>query len=231
MAVAVDPKRKAQDRKGNSCADLFLLFAFGAFAAITCFYTVQFVFVSLCHLIDLMRLQLVAFGVQVIPFWSTGMSLHLLSYFSTKALPWGLAALGVFTGSKLLLFPIQIFKIQRAYVYAYAYATMTWESTLRNQSLVLASIEAFELAFIFLVFMVMACASYRPLLYVFANDGKKEKIEVRFNMGRSAEEGNMSDGASKTVGPDQDSKVEITSEVTTRSPAIYPVLNPATSTI
>ena len=50
-------------------------------------------------------------------------------------------------------------------------------------------------------------------------------------MGRSAEEGNMSDGASKTVGPDQDSKVEITSEVTTRSPAIYPVLNSATSTI
>ena len=37
-----------------------------------------------------------------------GMSLHLLSYFSTKALPWGLAALGVFTGSKLLLFPIQV---------------------------------------------------------------------------------------------------------------------------
>ena len=84
------------------------------------------------------------------------------------------------------LFLPQIFKIQRAYVYAYAYATMTWESTLRyintlaksdlfgelsfpsvqlflcrNQSLVLASIEAFELAFIFLVFMVMACASYR----------------------------------------------------------------------
>ena len=37
-----------------------------------------------------------------------GMSLNLLSYFSTKALPWGLAALGVFTGSKLLLFPIQV---------------------------------------------------------------------------------------------------------------------------
>ena len=29
------------------------------------------------------------------------------------------------------LFLPQIFKIQRAYVYAYAYATMTWESTLR----------------------------------------------------------------------------------------------------
>ena len=58
MAVVVDPKRKAQDRKGNSCADLFLLFAFGAFAAITCFYTVQFVFVRSLLKSDLEKILL-----------------------------------------------------------------------------------------------------------------------------------------------------------------------------
>ena len=87
---------------------------------------------SICQLVDLMKLQLSAFGVQIVPFLSIGDTsfvcffwicvlcsslitdvhysdnLPHLSYLSMTALPWGLAALGVFTGFKVLLVPIQV---------------------------------------------------------------------------------------------------------------------------
>ena len=82
----------------------------------------------MCQLLDVMKFHLEAFGVQIYPFLSTGDNflsaiiiymfvlftfnhsdkLPHLAYFSYNALPWGLAALGVFTGSKLLLLPILV---------------------------------------------------------------------------------------------------------------------------
>jgi len=187
------PRRKTSRGKGPnslSCSDLFLTLAFVAFAATTCFYAVQFVFVSMCHLMDVMKFQLAAFGVQIFPFWSKDKLPHL-SYFSTKALPWGLAALGVFTGSKLLLVPIQICKIHLAYI-TISVAAMNWESNFKNQIVALAAIEAFELAFIFLVFLVMACASHRPLFHFYCvTDGKRCRREVKINMARRVEEGEV----------------------------------------
>jgi len=187
------PRRKTSRGKGPnslSCSDLFLALAFVAFAATTCFYAVQFVFVSMCHLMDVMKFQLATFGVQIFPFWSKDKLPHL-SYFSTKALPWGLAALGVFTGSKLLLVPIQICKIHLAYI-TITVAAMNWESNFKNQIVALAAIEAFELAFIFLVFLVMACASHRPLFHFYCvTDGKRCRREVKINMARRVEEGEV----------------------------------------
>jgi len=187
------PRRKTSRGEGPnslSCSDLFLTLAFVAFAATTCFYAVQFVFVSMCHLMDVMKFQLAAFGVQIFPFWSKDKLPHL-SYFSTKALPWGLAALGVFTGSKLLLVPIQICKIHLAYI-TISVAAMNWESNFKNQIVALAAIEAFELAFIFLVFLVMACASHRPLFHFYCvTDGKRCRREVKINMARRVEEGEV----------------------------------------
>merc|ERR1719376_1624167 len=162
------PRRKTSSRSKKelnspSCTELFLMLAFVAFSATTFFYTGQFVFISICHLMDVMKFQLAAFGVQVFPFWSKDNLPHLC-YSSSNALPWGLAALGVFTGSKLMLVPIQIFKIRLAYI-TISVAAMNWEGNFKNQIVVLASIEAFELAFIFLVFLGMACASPRPGFY------------------------------------------------------------------
>jgi len=188
------PRRKTRSKAASSlsCSELFLTLAFVAFAATTCFYTVQFVFVSICHLLDVVKFELAAFGVQVFPFWSVDKLPHL-SYFSTNALPWGLAALAVFTGSKLLLVPIQICKIRLAYI-TISVAAMNWESTFKKQIVVLASIEGFELAFILLVFLVMACASHRPLYYYYFGTGSKvglQQSKVRINMVRRAEEGEV----------------------------------------
>jgi len=189
------PKRKSRS-KGNSslsCSDIFLTLAFMAFAATTCFYTVQFVFVSICQLMDVMKFQLAIFGVQIFPFLSID-KLPQISNFSYNALPWGLAALGVFTGSKLLLVPIQILKIHRAYVLIRV-AAMIWESNFNKQIVVLASIEAFQLAFILLVFLVMACASsHRPLFYDYIATGGKDNVKLRkvkVNMARRVEEGEV----------------------------------------
>jgi len=190
------PRRKTSSRskKPNSpsCTELFLMIAFVAFAATTCFYTGQFVFISICHMMDVMKFQLAAFGVQVFPFWSKD-KLPNLCYSSSNALPWGLAALGVYTGSKLMLVPIQICKTRLAYI-TISVAAMNWESNFKNQIIALASIEAFELAFIFLVFLVMACASPRPGLYYYYGSGgkdKKQKREVKINMVRRVEEGEV----------------------------------------
>jgi len=187
------PKRKSRS-KGNSslsCSDFFLKLAFVAFAATTCFYTVQFVFVSICQLMDVMKFQLAIFGVQIFPFLSID-KLPQISYFSYNALPWGLAALGVFTGSKLLLVPIQILKIHLAYV-TIRVAVMNWESNFNKQIVVLASIEAFQLAFILLVFLVMACASsHRPLFYIATGGKDNVKLrKVKVNMARRVEEGEV----------------------------------------
>jgi len=184
------PRRKTSGK--GTCSDLFLTLAFVAFAATTCFYSVQFVFVSICHLLDVMKFQLAAFGVQVFPFWSVDKLPHL-SYFSTNALPWGLAALGVFTGSKLLLVPIQICKIRLTYI-TISVAAMNWESNFKKQIVVLASIEAFELAFILFVFLVIACASHRPLYYYYFGTGSKGAVQqkkVKINMERRVEEGGV----------------------------------------
>merc|ERR1719285_1135766 len=71
---------------------------------------------------------------------------------------------------------------------------MNWESNFKNQIVALAAIEAFELAFIFLVFLVMACASHRPLFHFFCvTDGndKRRLREVKINMARRVEEGEV----------------------------------------
>jgi len=189
------PRRNSRSKEPNSpsCTELFLMIAFVAFAATTCFYTGQFVFISICHLMDVMKFQLAAFGVQVFPFWSKDKLPHLC-YSSSNALPWGLAALGVYTGSKLMLVPIQICKVRLAYI-TISVAAMNWESNFKNQIVALASIEAFELAFIFLVFLVMACASPRPgFYYYYASGGKEQrsrKREVKINMVRRVEEGEV----------------------------------------
>jgi len=190
------PRRKtisrSKESNSTSCTELFLMIAFVAFAATTCFYTGQFVFVSICHLMDMMKFQLAAFGVQVFPFWSKDQLPHLC-YSSSNALPWGLAALGVYTGSKLMLVPLQICKTRLAYI-TISVAAMNWESNFKNQIVALASIEAFELAFIIFVFLVMACASPRPgFYYYYASGGKdkKRKREVKINMVRRVEEGEV----------------------------------------
>jgi len=186
------PKRRSKS-KGNSCSDIFLTLAFVAFGATTCFYTVQFVFISICQLIEVMKFHLVIFGVQIFPFLSID-KLPQLSYLSYLALPWGLAALGVFTGSKLLLVPIQICKIQLAYI-TIRVAAMNWESNFNPQIVAMASIASFQLAFILLVFIVMACASsHRPLFYDYIATGGKDDVQLRkvkINMARRVEEGEV----------------------------------------
>jgi len=182
------PKRKSSRKgRGMSCADFFLVFAFGLFAATALFYAVQFVLIGMCQLLDMMKFHLEAFGVQIYPFLRTD-KLPALSYYSYNALPWGLAALGVFTGSKLLLVPILICKIQRAYAIIRV-AAMNWESTLKNQDFVLlATMESNILFFILLVAFIMACASDRTLIsYYFGTETKQRKVKI--NIARRVEEG------------------------------------------
>jgi len=248
------PRRKTSSK--GTCSDLFLTLAFVAFTATTCFYSVQFVFVSICHLLDVMKFQLTAFGVQVFPFWSVDKLPHL-SYFSTNALPWGLAALGVFTGSKLLLVPIQICKIRLTYI-TISVAAMNWESNFKKQIVVLASIEAFELAFILLVFLVMACASHRPLYYYYFGIGSKGTVQqkkVKINMERRVEEGGVDAMSRREEAARFKSNMEtlllkkeeelvatrmaaeqgindgVTVETSTESRSIYPVLDLPTSPV
>jgi len=177
---------------GNWPAELLLWLAFVYFAATAAFYTGQVVIVSICQLVDLMKLQLSAFGVQIVPFLSIDNLPHL-SYLSMTALPWGLAALGVFTGFKVLLVPIQICKIHLAY-FTISVAVMNWESNCKKQVVVLAAIEAFDLALLFLVFLVMACASsHRTLFSLYIGTGGKNDVQLRkvkINMQR-VEEGEV----------------------------------------
>lgn len=174
------PKRRSRSRSGggNWPAELLLWLAFVYFAATAAFYTGQVVIVSICQLVDLMKLQLSAFGVQIVPFFSIDNLPHL-SYLSMTALPWGLAALGVFTGFKLLLVPIQICKIHLAY-FTISVAVMNWESNFKKQVVVLAAVEAFDLALLFLVFLVMACAfSHRTLFSLYIGTGGKNDVQLR----------------------------------------------------
>jgi len=178
---------------GNWPAELLLWLAFVYFAATAAFYTGQVVIVSICQLVDLMKLQLSAFGVQIVPFLSIDNLPHL-SYLSMTALPWGLAALGVFTGFKVLLVPIQICKIHLAY-FTISVAVMNWESNFKKQVVVLAAIEAFDLALLLLVFLVMACASsHRLTLFsLYIGTGGKNDVQLRkvkINMQR-VEEGEV----------------------------------------
>jgi len=186
------PMRKGRGKGTSSlsCSDLFLALAFVAFGATACFYTVQFVIVSICQLLDVMKFQLSVFGVQLLPFLSLDKVQHI-SYFSYNALPWGLAALGVFTGSKLLLVPLQICKIHLAYT-TVREAAMQWEGNFEKQIDVLAALETFELAFILLVFLVMTCASsHRPLFYYNIAKDDVQRSEVKINMANWIEGGGV----------------------------------------
>merc|ERR1712013_451029 len=104
-----------------------------------------------------------AFGVQVLPIMTTEKVLYLM-FSCSMAVPWGLATLGVLFGSQLLLVPIQICKI-RSYQEAVGIAlAQSWEDDFRG-CVLLAVMEAIQLALTWLVVITMACGSHRPLIY------------------------------------------------------------------
>merc|ERR550534_2211831 len=127
---------------------------------------------SLAQLVNLLDIHLTAFGVQVLPIMSTEKLIYLM-FFSSMAVPWGLATLGVLFGSKLLLIPIQICKISSTYVAVGIALAQSGEDNFRG-CVLLAVMEAIPLAYIYLVAITMACDSHRPVIYIFANIGKQE---------------------------------------------------------
>merc|ERR1719348_1560778 len=141
----------------------------------------------MCQLLDVMKFHLEAFGVQIYPFLSTD-KLPQLSYFFYNALEWGLAALGVFKGSKLLLVPVLICKIRLAYA-TILVAAMNWENNFKNQDVVLAAIKSYVPVFILLVVLVMACSSHRTLCSYYFGTGAQQR-EVKINIAR-VEEGEV----------------------------------------
>merc|ERR1712112_510423 len=109
----------------------------------------------------------------------------------------GLAALGVFIGSKLLLVPVLICKIRLAYA-TILVAAMNWENNFKNQDVVLAAIESYVLVFILLVVLVMACASHRTLCSYYFGTGAQRR-EGRINIARRVEVGEVDVTAPRIV--------------------------------
>jgi len=164
---------------------------------------------SLAQLVNLLDIHLTAFGVQVLPIMSTEKLIYLM-FFSSMAVPWGLATLGVLFGSKLLLIPIQICKISSTYVAVSKALAQSGENSFRGR-LLIAVAEAMPLAVIYLVAIIMACDLHRPLIYIIVNIKKQEvsKREVRINIVRSAEEGAVGgDNKKKDEGEDTVSELE-----------------------
>jgi len=122
---------------------------------------------------------------------------------------------------------------------------------LNRGCVLLAVMEAIQLAFIYLVAITMACDSHRPLIYTITNIGKQEisKREVKINIVHSAREGAVAginekeDEGEGAVSQEEkvtseDMKValprkeeELKIKMSAESNGIYPVLQPSDSPV
>jgi len=250
-SVRMKTRTKKNNSKANSISlmEMMTCSAFGFFAGPTICYSTGMIIASLAQLVNLLDIHLTAFGVQVLPIMTTEKVLYLM-FSCSMAVPWGLATLGVLFGSQLLLVPIQICKI-RSYQVAVGIAlAQSGEDNFRG-CVLLAVMEAIQLAFIWLVFITMACGSHRPLIYTITNIGKQEisKREVKINIVHSAREGVVAginkeeDEGEGVVSQEEkvtseDIKValprkeeELKVKMAAESNGIYPVLQPSDSPV